>query len=723
MKKGLLCIVFCLFVFSISADEGMWMLNLLKQQKYSDMKKLGLKLKDYDIYNPNRNSLKDAVVQFGNGCTGEVVSSEGLVLTNHHCGYGAIQSHSTLEHNYLDDGFWAMNRSQELPNPGLTITFIENIEDVTTYVKSCLDRDKSNDKDGVFYLSPSYLNGLAREKVGEDVLVKTPGVVVEIKPFYDGNQYYMFTKKIYSDIRLVGAPPSSIGKFGADTDNWMWPRHTGDFSVFRIYADKDGNPATYSPSNVPLKPKKWLKISTKGVQANDFAMILGFPGTTNKYYTSWEVAERRDIDNTVRIEMREIRQEAMLEEMLKDPAVKIQYASKYSGSTNSYKNAIGTNWAIGLRDFEQLKLDQQNRLLDWAKNKNQPKYKEALDNIERLVNERSKLRYQNWMLNEGILRGIEFAQVPMNGRNMLVSTLENGAKDEEIEKGLAQLELDYRKFANENYNPLVDRIVSSKMLEAYIQKVARDSQPKYFDIIYSQFDGDPTAFVSYIFDESIFDSETNLKSFMNDSEKLKRLKEDPMFNFAQSVMSESRTLSMQLSQFDIPFAKNRQTYLEGILAMDGTASNFPDANLTLRLSYGVINGYQPKDAVVYSYQSTMDGIIEKEDSTNWEFIVPGRLKELYETKDFGKYGLTNGKMPVAFTATTHTTGGNSGSPVMNGKGELIGINFDRNWEGVGGDIQYLPDYQRSIIVDIRYVLFIIDKYAGATHLINEMDLE
>lgn len=723
MKKSLLFIVFCLFVLSISADEGMWMLNLLKQQKYADMKKLGLKLKDYDIYNPDGNSLKDAVVQFGNGCTGEVVSSEGLVLTNHHCGYGAIQSHSSLENNYLDDGFWAKNRSQELPNPGLTITFIEKIEDVTIYVKNCLVRDKSRDKDGIFFLSPSYLNGLAREKVGENFLAENSGNVVEIKPFYDGNQYYMFTKKVYSDVRLVGAPPSTIGKFGADTDNWMWPRHTGDFSVFRIYADKNGNPATYSPSNVPLKPKKWLKISTKGFKANDFAMILGFPGTTHKYYTSWEVAERRDIDNAVRIDMREIRQESMLDEMLKDENVKIQYASKYSGSTNSYKNAIGTNWAIGLRDFEHLKLEQQNRLLEWSQGNNQPKYKEALDTIERLVKERSALRYRNWILNEGVLRGIEFAQVPQVGRNMLIAALENGADNIEIEKGVAQLELDYRSFANEDYNPEVDKKVSTKMLEAYIQKVARDSQPKYFDLIYSEFDGEASAFLTYVFDESIFGSEKNLKAFMNDSEKLKRLKDDPMFNFAQSVMNESRSLNIKLSQFDIPFAKNRMTYLEGILAMDGVKSNFPDANLTLRLSYGVINGYRPKDAVVYSYQSTMDGIIEKEDSTNWEFIVPSRLKELYQTKDFGKYGLTNGKMPVAFTATTHTTGGNSGSPVMNDKGELIGINFDRNWEGVGGDIQYLPDYQRSIIVDIRYVLFVIDKYAGATHLINEMEFE
>lgn len=722
MKKSFLSLILFLFVFAASADEGMWMLHLLKQQKLPEMQKLGLKLQDYDIYNPNGSSLKDAVVQFGGGCTGEVISSQGLVLTNHHCGYGQIQNHSSLEHNYLEDGFWAMSKEQELPNPGLTVTFIDKIDDVTDYVKQCLLRDKAQDVDGVFFLSPSYLNALAREKVGEKFLTDTPGTQVEIKAFFNGNQYFMFTKKVFSDVRLVGAPPSSIGKFGADTDNWMWPRHTGDFSIFRIYADKNGNPAAYSPDNVPLKPKRWLKISTKGVQENDFAMILGFPGTTNKYYTSWEVAERRDIDNNVRINMRETRQKAMLEEMLKDPAVNIQYASKYSGSTNAYKNAIGTNWAIDMRDFEKLKGVQQNRVLSWANKNNQPQYAQALREIEQIVKNRADLRYRNWMLNEGIIRGIEFANVPLASANALIAAIDSKDKAAE-ENATARLAADYRKFANKDYSAAVDKKVATAMLKEYTRLIAREKQPKYFDVLYTQFGGDVEKFVTYIFDNSIFGSEENLQQYVSSKNKsADALRNDPMFQFARSVLAESLSLRNALSAFDNPFAIARRTYLEGILAMDGDVADFPDANLTLRLAYGQVKGYYPRDAVYYAHQTTMDGILEKEDPDNWEFVVPEKLKELYRNKDFGQYASSDGKMPICFAATTHTTGGNSGSPVMNGNGELIGINFDRNWEGVGGDIQYLPDYQRSIIVDIRYVLFIIDKYAGAQNLIREMEL-
>lgn len=739
MKKLLLTLVFISSIAFIAfADEGMWMLHLLKQQKLAEMQKLGLKLQDYDIYNPDGASLKDAVVQFGRGCTGEVISSQGLVLTNHHCGYGQIQSHSSLENNYLDDGFWAKSLTEELPNRGLTVTFIDRIEDVTDYVKRCLERDKDKDTDGVFFLSPSYLNGIAREKVGESFFAHK-GMDVEIKPFFNGNQYYMFTKKIYSDVRLVGAPPSSIGKFGADTDNWMWPRHTGDFSLFRIYADKDGNPADYSPDNVPLKPKRWLKISTMGANENDFAMILGFPGSTHKYYTSWEVAERRDIDNRVRIDMRELRQDAMLEEMLKDPAVKIQYAAKYSGSTNAYKNAIGTNWAIDLRDFEQLKLEQQQKLVKWAQENRKPEYIEALNEIERIVEERSDLRYRSWMLNEGILRSVEFAQVPRIGWSKLVTLVnkmheENTPADNEDLHGVvSQLEKDYALFANKDYNVDVDKKISATMISAYVDLVEKENQPSVFSHLHNEFEGNVTAFVNYIFDQSLFGNPDNWNRFkadpatyIADKENRALLLHDPLFLFGQSMEEEYSALQVQLSRFDIPFAKARRVWMEGILAMDGPYAHFPDANLTLRLTYGQVKGYSPRDAVTYSHRTTLTGVMEKEDPDNWEFVVPEKLKELYKEKDFGRYALVEGEgkmMPVCFAATTHTTGGNSGSPVLNAKGELIGLNFDRNWEGVGGDIQYLPDYQRSIIVDIRYVLFVIDKFAGAGHLIEELDID
>lgn len=721
MKKTIFTLLIGLFISVAYADEGMWMLHLLKQQKLAEMQAMGLQLDDKDIYDPSGTSLKDAVVQFGRGCTGEVISSQGLVLTNHHCGYGQIQSHSTLEHNYLEDGFWAMTKEEELLNPGLTVTFIEKIEDVTDYVKKSLEEDKEEDVDGVFFLSPSYLNNLARDMVGVDYLEENKGIDVEIKPFHNGNQYYMFTKKIYSDIRLVGAPPSSIGKFGADTDNWTWPRHSGDFSIFRIYADKEGNPAEYSEDNIPLKPKRWLPISTKGVQKNDFAMLLGFPGSTHKFYTSWEVKERRDIDNEVRINMREIRQQAMLEEMLADPEVNIQYASKYSGSTNAYKNAIGTNWAIEMRNFEAQKKQQQDRLIAWAVENDKPEYVKALNTIENIVDERADLRFRMWMINEGLRRGVEFTSVPTSTVDDLIKALK--ANDEAAkEKAMLELMDSYRDFADKDYSAKVDKKVAKEMLDEYIALIPYENLPSALRAIDDDFDGDVDAYVDYLFDNSIFGSEENMQAYISGNHPVEQLENDPMVNFAKSVKAEYAQLRKDISVYDNPYNEARRTYLKGVLEMDGPYTHFPDANLTLRLSYGQVKGYEPRDCVYYGHQTTLEGIMEKEDPDSWEFVVSDKLKELYRSEDFGQYQMANGQMPVNFAATTHTTGGNSGSPVMNGKGELIGINFDRNWEGVGGDIQFLPDYQRSIIVDIRYVLFVIDKFAGATHLIEEMDI-
>ena len=717
MKKILLSVLAAALSLPAVADEGMWLLPLLQQQKFPEMQALGLKLQDYDIYSPDSASLKDAVVVFGGGCTGEIVSPDGLLLTNHHCGYGQIQQHSTLEHDYLTDGFWATTREQELPNPGLTVTFIDKIEDVTDYVKKELEKD--TDPQSMNFLSPKYLNGLAKAKVGEKFLQDNPGTEVEIKAFYGGNVYYMFTKKIYSDIRLVGAPPSSVGKFGADTDNWMWPRHTGDFSVFRVYADANGNPAEYSESNVPLRPKRWFKISVKGVEEDDYAMMMGFPGRTNKYYTSWEVAERRDIDNTVRINIRNLRQEVMLDEMLKDPSVRIQYASKYAGSTNAYKNAIGSNWAIKKRNFEQVKKEEQDRLIAWAQKNNESSYPEALSTLEQIVSDRKDLRFRSWMLDEAILRGIEFAKVPTEVQS--VSDALRGKDRNEQQKQIRLLDMAYHRFADKDYAPEVDKKIAKVMLKEYRRLVPAKSQPAYFSLIDKKFKGDVDRFVDYLFDKSIYGSEENFDKFKT-RPSVKALEQDPMILFAKSVQEEKANLNAALADFDSGYALAHKEYVKGLLAMYQDKANFPDANFSLRLTFGQVKGYRPKDAVYYNCQTTLDGVMEKEDSTNWEFVVPSRLKALYEAKDFGRYQMPDGRMPVAFSATTHTTGGNSGSPVLNANGELIGINFDRNWEGVGGDIQYLPDYQRSIIVDIRYVLFLIDKYAGAGYLLEEMDL-
>ena len=646
MKKILLSVLAAALSLPAVADEGMWLLPLLQQQKFPEMQALGLKLQDYDIYSPDSASLKDAVVIFGGGCTGEIVSPDGLLLTNHHCGYGQIQQHSTLEHDYLTDGFWATTREQELPNPGLTVTFIDKIEDVTDYVKKELEKD--TDPQSMNFLSPKYLNGLAKAKVGEKFLQDNPGTEVEIKAFYGGNVYYMFTKKIYSDIRLVGAPPSSVGKFGADTDNWMWPRHTGDFSVFRVYADANGNPAEYSESNVPLRPKRWFKISVKGVEEDDYAMMMGFPGRTNKYYTSWEVAERRDIDNTVRINIRNLRQEVMLDEMLKDPSVRIQYASKYAGSTNAYKNAIGSNWAIKKRNFEQVKKEEQDRLIAWAQKNNESSYPEALSTLEQIVSDRKDLRFRSWMLDEAILRGIEFTKVPTEVQS--VSDALKGKDRNEQQKQIRLLDMAYHRFADKDYAPEVDKKIAKVMLKEYRRLVPAKSQPAYFSLIDKKFKGDVDRFVDYLFDKSIYGSEENFDKFKT-RPSVKALEQDPMILFAKSVQEEKANLNAALADFDSGYALAHIEYVKGLLAMYLDKANFPDANFSLRLTYGQVKGYRPKDAVYYNCQTTLDGVMEKEDSTNWEFVVPSRLKALYEAKDFGRYQMPDGRMPVAFSAT------------------------------------------------------------------------
>lgn len=717
MKKVIVSLAVALLTQPLLADEGMWLLPLLKQQKFEEMKALGLELEAKDIYSPDSSSLKDAVVIFGGGCTGEMISPEGLLITNHHCGYGQIQQHSSVEHDYLTDGFWAMSREQELPNPGLTVTFIDAIDDVTDYVKEDLKSD--TDPNSMKFLSASYLNKLAEKKVGAEFLKNNPGTAVEIKPFFGGNKYYMFTKKIFSDVRLVGAPPSSIGKFGADTDNWVWPRHTGDFSLFRVYADANGNPAPYSTSNVPLKPKRYFKLSTGGVQENDYAMVMGFPGTTNRYYTSWEVAERRDIDNAVRINIRNLRQQAMLEEMLADPQVRIQYASKYAGSTNAYKNAIGTNWAINKRDFEGVKKQMQDELLAWSQKNCRSNYIEAIQTLETIVADRADLRFRRAMLDEALLRGIEYVKVPASMDALQTALI---AKDKKaIAAALPALQQAFDKFQNKDYSPAVDRKIAKVLLKEYTKLVPAGKRPAYLELIDTKFNGDTDAFVDFTFDTSIFASKENLAAFMK-KPSLKQLDADPMMNLAASVQAENEALKKALADFDSGYAIAHRAYIQGLMDMKGELAMAPDANFSLRITYGQVKGYRPTDAVTYDATTTLDGVMDKEDPNNWEFVVSDKLKELYKKQDFGRYANEQGKQPVAFAATTHTTGGNSGSPVLNSRGELIGTNFDRNWEGVGGDIEYLPDYQRSIIVDVRYVLFVIDKYAGAGYLLDEMDI-
>ena len=692
------------------ADGGMWLMQQINGQ-VARMKSLGMQLEATDIYNPNGSSLKDAVVMFDGGCTGVLVSNQGLLLTNHHCGYDQIQKHSSVQHNYLKDGFWSYSLAEELVNPGLEVEVVDEITDVTAAVKKELERIKK--PSGLEFLSPRYLCSLAPEIVGKKAASR-PGYRYEIKAFYGGNRYYMFTKKVFRDVRLVAAPPSSIGKFGSDTDNWAWPRHTGDFSIFRLYADKNGNPAEYSKDNVPYRPKRWVKVNAQGVKEGDFALIMGYPGTTYKFFTADEVTEWSEIDNNIRIEMRGILQDVMLREMLADPKINIMYAAKYASSQNGYKRAQGANWAIRRRSLREIKLAQQQEVLAWAKQKGIATTEEAVRAISKAIEGRQDLRMRQRYLLEGILMGIEMSNAPAADSD-IADHWDDPARRE---AGLQSIRKQFEAFFNKDYSPEVEKALAIALLTRYAERIPAEKQPISIREGIAEY-GSAKAYVEMIFDKSIYASRERLEEFMKNPDRDLLLR-DPMSRFAASVAYEHQKLAKEVAAFDAPLAAAQRSYVASVLDMKGQPNLAPDANLTLRFTYGEIKGYQPRDVVTYGAKSTLEGVMEKEDPNNWEYVVDPKLKTLYEAKNYGRYANSDGSMPVNFCATTHTTGGNSGSPVMNARGELIGLNFDRNWEGVGGDIEYLPNYQRSIILDIRYLLFIIDKFAGCQRLIDEI---
>ncbi len=718
-RKYLLLLISTFLLPCLSyADEGMWLLPDIKEQNAVAMREFGLDINTDQIYSPDNISLKDAIVHFGRGCTGEVISSEGLVLTNHHCGYGYIQQHSSVEHDYLTDGFWAMNRDQELPCEGLTITFIDQILDLTPYVKEQLLKD--DDPDGTNYLSALYLAKVASAFADENNIDKNAHVL-ELKPFYGGNKYYMFVKTVYNDIRMVGAPPSSIGKFGADTDNWMWPRQTGDFSIFRIYADAAGKPASYSPTNVPLKVKKHLTINLGGYKQGDFTFVLGFPGRNWRYMISDEVEERMQTTNFMREKVRGVRQAAMMAEMQKDPAVRIQYASKYASSANYWKNAIGMNRGLIRLNVLDTKKDQQEKLLAYGRETGNNAYQEAFNEIRDIVSKRHDIVYHQQAIYEALHLGTEFSRIPSTGK--LLSALRKEADSETLDTAIEDLREQGKKFFNKDYNPHVDRIVSKEMLRLYSELIPAEQRIEIFRLIDKEYKGDTDAFVDDCFDNSIFSSMESLERFLQ-KPSLKRLEKDPMVKYAYSVKRGYADTGIAMQQETNRYDLAHRTWVEGMMKLKKSNGIpiYPDANSTLRLTYGFINPYKPADGMEYSYYTTLAGVMEKEDPDNFEFIVPQKLKDLYNAKDFGEYALENGEMPVCFVTNTDNTGGNSGSPVFNSKGELIGTAFDRNWEGLTGDIAFQPVLQRAVCVDIRYILFTIDKYAGAGHLLNEMTI-
>lgn len=718
MKKLLLISVLTFFILAGYADEGMWMLTDLKKQNAAVMQDLGLDISIDKVYCPDSISLKDAVVHFGGGCTGEVISAEGLVLTNHHCGYQYIQQHSAVEHDYLTDGFWAMSREQELPCEGLTITFIDRILDVTDYVQEQLKKDE--DPEGLNYLSPSYLSTVAKRFAKKENIKTDDFAVLELKPFYGANKYYLFVKTVYKDIRMVGAPPSSIGKFGADTDNWMWPRHCGDFSIFRIYASKDGKPANYAADNVPLKVKKHLAINMNGIKEGDFTFVMGFPGRNWRYMISDEVEERMQTTNFMRDTVRGVRLRVLGEEMAKDAKTRIQYAAKYASSANYWKNAIGMNEGLVSLKVLDRKKDEQKRLLAFGDETGNESYRQAYESIKQIVAKRHDAVYHQQAIYEALMLGTEFSKIPDTDK--LLEALEKNDK-KGIKAAITALQEQGKKFFNKDYSTVVDRKVSKQLLALYAQLIPAGQRISIFKVIDGQFAGSTDAFVDACFDRSIFRSSKALAAFLQNP-SADKLKKDLMVQYAKSVKEGYKATDEAMKAETNAYNRAHKTWVAGMLALkqkEGKAI-YPDANSTLRLTYGKIGSYEPADGKEYLYYTTLKGVMEKEDPENPEFVVSPKLKELYEKKDFGPYAMADGRMPVCFVTATDNTGGNSGSPVFNSKGELIGVGFDRNYEGLTGDIAYNPQLQRAACVDIRYVLFVIDKYAGAKHLIDELTI-
>lgn len=705
--KFLRLLVLLLVLPAYSQQGGMWIPSLLKGMNETEMKNLGMKMSASDIYDVNKSSLKDAVPQFNGGCTSEVISPKGLLLTNHHCGFGEIQSHSTVEHDYLTDGFWAMSLEEELPNPDLEVTFIVKIEDVTAKIL-----------DGVAAISSE---ADKQKKIQENIASLTKSSPKEawqenrIRTFYEGNQYILFVVESYKDVRLVGAPPSSIGKFGSDTDNWVWPRHTGDFSLFRIYADKNNRPAAYSKDNVPYTPKHFLPVSIKGVEENDFTLVFGYPGRTTEYLPSVAVEQIINELNPAKIEIRDKALKVADGFMRKDKAIKIQYASKYASIANYWKKWIGETQGLKKSNAVEAKKKFEKDFIEKVnKAGKQAEYGNLFADFEKNYAEIAPYALSRDYFTEVVLRNTEMLTI---GYRLYQLEQVYNARGEQSFKDRKEATIKALEETYKDFNAAVDEKVFEQLIELYANKVPKQFLPA------SMKNSDYKKLTDKIYDQSKLTTYKGLKELLSGDTKsvLAKINADKGYQFVKSMTDVyQKEVGPKYEEINLRIAALQRTYMKGILELSPKQARiFPDANSTLRVTYGKVKGYSPSDAVTYNHTTYLDGVMEKYIPGDYEFDVPAKLIDLYNKKDYGQYG-KNGKMPVCFIGTNHTTGGNSGSPAIDAKGNLIGLNFDRVWEGTMSDIYYDPAICRNIMVDMRYVLFIIDKFAGAKHLINEM---
>jgi len=697
-------------------DEGMWLPLLLNRLNYVDMQKMGLHLTAKELYDINHSSLKDAIVGLssnggGQGffCTAEVVSGDGLLFTNHHCGYNAVQSHSTTEHDYLTNGFWAMNKSEELQNERMCASFLVKIDNVTDSIIPFLsDTLKEADRQAKIRT----ISNRIRKRMEEDGKFDAA-----VKSFFSGNEYYVFVYKTYRDVRLVGAPPSSIGKFGGDTDNWMWPRHTGDFTVFRIYADSAGNPAKPSKNNVPLKVKYHLPISLKGIKKNDFAMIWGFPGTTTRYLTSYGIGFNLAVLYPTLITIFGKNLEIMKERMDADQAVKIAYAGNYAGIANTWKNFIGQSKMLKRNHVEDKKREIETAFTEWVSKDpaRQKKYGNVLPELKKYYAELAKVAVPMYYASSGA-GSLDIVQSA--GRASAIMEAYDKKDSAALVAAIAAMKTTVPSMFKDK-DLAIEKKKLAEIMKLYFQNVNADDQPAVIKDIWT-YGTDFDAYAESVYSRSIFASADRLNAYL-DKPSREVLENDPAWKLSKSVSATSAKYGNEMTNLRNSIASNNRMFVAGLLEMYPERKFYPDANGTMRLSYGKVLDYYPADAVHYDYVTKLSGVMQKEDPDNDEFIVEKKLKELYRQKDYGKYG-KNGEMIVCFLTTNDITGGNSGSPVINGDGQLIGLAFDGNWEAMSGDIMFEPDLQRTINVDIRYVLFIIDKFAGATNLIKELTL-